>query len=81
MVFDRAGIGEVEQVSIDNECNTPVRFPMFEFTYTHKGHTFTGHIGARDWKDAVEKLASARTNARVTGQRVEVIDGGRYDDE
>lgn len=60
-------------MSIDNECNTPTRFPLFEFTYTHKGRIFSGHIGARDWKDAVEKLASARDNARVTGKTIKQI--------
>lgn len=49
--------------------------------HTHKSHTFTGHIGARDWKDAVEKLASARTNARITGERVKTVEGGRHDDD
>lgn len=60
-------------MSIDRECLTPRMFDYYEFTYTHKGHIFTGHIGAASWNDALEKLASARENARITANTLSLL--------
>lgn len=66
---------------MSDECNVNYRFPLFEISYTHNDRIYSAHIGAKDWKDAVEKLASLKSNGRITGSHCEIIEPSEKDSE